>query len=140
MIEYDIATRLLAVSGVTDIVGTGTEARVHIMHLPQRARFPAITIQVISGAPEYDMEGQAGVADVRLQIDCWAHREQPTQDAYDQARTLGEAVRAALTAFKGTAGASTIESCFLLNRRALHDDQAGMYRESQDWGVGYAET
>ena len=141
MIEYAVRTRLLAVSAVTTLVGSGNTARVWPTKLPQRANpaWPCLTFQTISGRPEYDIDGTAGVAEARIQIDCWS-AERPGKDAYDEVHDLAEAVRGALSAYTGTVGSDVIQSCFLENVRALYEDGAAMHRISMDWMIAYTQS
>ena len=141
MIEYAVRARLLAVAAVTNLVGGTTTPRIYVAEMPQVERpvWPCITIHLISGAPEYHIDSAAGVAEVRLQIDCWSGKR-PNVDAYDEARRLGEAVRGALSAYTGTISGETIQSSFLTQRRAPYDDGSEVYRESQDWMIGYTEA
>lgn len=146
MIDYAIRARLLAVSAVSDLIGgTGADARIWPVKMPQRAQpvWPCLTYQIISGRPEYHIDSAAGVAEVRLQIDCWS-AERPGHAAYDEVRALAEAVRGALSAYTGsiTVGAVTdvVQSCFLENRRTLYEDAAQTHRESLDFLIGYTES
>jgi len=141
LIDYAIRTTLLAAAGVTTYTGTGANARIYPVVLPQRPNpvWPALTYQIISGRPEYHINGVAGVAECRVQIDCWS-AERAQKDAYNEVRLLAEAVRAALSAFTGTVGSDVVQSCFLENRRSLYDDETKTHRESMDFMVGYTES
>jgi hypothetical protein len=139
VIDQAIRTRLLAVSAVTDLVGSSTAARVHPLQMPQRPTFPCITYQIISGSPLYGLAGVAGVAEIRLQIDCWAQTTE-TVDGYAKARELAEAVRGALSAYTGTVGTDVIQECSLVNRQVLLDGEAGVFRESLDFEIAYTES
>jgi hypothetical protein len=131
----------VATPAIAAIVGAGDEARIWPMHLEETdtPAWPAITVQVVSGRPEYDLSGPAGVAEVRIQIDCWS-AERDSVDAYHEVRTLAEAVRAALSGFRGTVSGAEIQSCFLDNRRPLHDPSTLTIRESMDFLVAYTES
>ena len=136
MIEYAICTKLAATAAVTAFIGT-TPDRIHAMKLPQGAQLPAITYQVVSDVPEYDMEGEVGVSTMRVQIECHALASRRSPDPYEAARQLGEAVSTALSGFTGAIGSDTVQSCFRLNSRVLHDDGTGIYRQQMDFSVGY---
>lgn len=139
MIDAAVRTRLAAVSAVYSLVGGTTRPRIYALKLPQNPEFPAVTYQIVSGRPEYHINAVAGLAEVRLQIDCWAADEE-NESGYDQARALAEAVRGALSAYTGTVGDVVIEACFLENRRTIYEDGAQVYRESLDFVLGYAES
>jgi len=142
VIDDAIRTRLLAVAGVSDLVGTGSAARVWPMKLPQHPppKYPAITYQLVSGAPDYDLDSASGLAHVRIQIDCWGRDATAATGGYRKARALAEAVRAALSGYSGTVSSVVIQQVTLLNRRVLHEDEAELYRESLDFEVWYEES
>lgn len=143
MIEYGIRTRLLAVSAVTTLVGgaAASNRQITVGKLPQKPVFPAIVIRVISGVPEYDMEGEAGLHETRLQVDCYAAQNGPSgYDPYDAARQLGEAVQDALSGWYGAAGAYTVEASFLENRHTGYDDTFETHLESIDFRVTWKPT
>ena len=139
MIDTAVRTRLAAVSAVYSLVGGTTRPRIYPLKLPQNPEFPAVTYQIISGRPEYHIDGVAGVAEIRLQVDCWAVDKDSTS-GYESSRALAEAVRGALSAYSGTVGDVVIQSCFLENRRTLYEDGAEIYRESLDFAVAYTES
>ena len=139
MIDQAIRARLVAVSAVTDLVGGTTSPRIYPLQMPQTPTFPCITYQLISGQPLYSLSAVSGSAQVRIQIDCWAQNTQST-DGYAAARALAEAVRGALSAYVGTVGGEAIQELTLENRQVLHDGDAGVFRESLDWLVSYAES
>ena len=142
MIDRAVRAKLLSVAAIAAAVGgTGAGARVWVNELPQSPtpKWPAITYQLISGRPEYTLSSTAGVAEVRIQIDCWSGRREDVS-AYDEVRDLAELVRGALSAFKGTSDGVVIQSCFLVGRRVLSDDETGTDRESLDFLVSYTEA
>jgi hypothetical protein len=141
VIDYAIRTRLAAVTAVTDLVGGTTTPRIWAFEMPQVENpvWPCITYQIVSGSPEYHIDGAAGVATVRIQIDCWSAKR-PKVDAYAEVRNLAEAVRGALSAYTGTVGTDVIQSSFLMQRRTTYEEDAEVYRESMDFEVGYTEA
>lgn len=58
----------------------------------QGAALPAVTINAISGGPIYSDEGEVGLDDIRVQIDCWA-------STLTSAKAVGRAVRAVISGF-----------------------------------------
>lgn len=84
------------------------------------------------------MAGEAGVSTARLQVHALAAKDQPQDDGYHAARALGEAVRTALSGYRGAAGSSTIQSAFLGIQRPVAQDAVGIYQVTQDWEIGYA--
>lgn len=100
--EEDIRTRLLATSGVTALVGQ----RVYCGSRPQGGALPDIIINRISGAPIYTDDGESGLADARLEIECWG-------TTYASAKNAARAVIASLSAFFGTVGSTTFQYILL---------------------------
>lgn len=130
--EEAIIQRLLATTGVTNIVGT----RVFPGSLPQAYAMPAVTMHVISGGPLYADDGEVGLDEVRVQIDCWA-------TTYSAAKLLARAVRESLSAFVGTVG-STAFPYILLDvirdfREAGGNQAEYLFRTNMDYIV-WSET
>jgi hypothetical protein len=108
--EEAIIAKLLADSGVTAIV----QARVFPVSRPQGTALPAVTVTRVSGGPEYADDGEAGLEEARIQIDCRA-------DTYQAAKLLARAVTASLSAFQGTVGATTFQDIELDIERDLRE-------------------
>lgn len=87
MIEQVVIARLLADSGVDAVVGD----RIYPGSAPQGATSPLIVVNTISLAPGYADDGEIGLDNVRLQIDCYAPN-------YTGSYNASQAVRAALSA------------------------------------------
>ena len=100
--EEAIGTRLLATAAVTALVGT----RVYCGSRPQGATTPDIMINRISGAPVYTCDGESGLAEARLEIDCWGA-------TYGAAKNVARAVIESLSAFFGTVGGTTFQHILL---------------------------
>jgi hypothetical protein len=115
--EEAVIARLLADSGVAAIVGT----RVFPGSRPQGSALPAAVLNRISGGPLYADDGEVGLEQGRIQVDCWA-------ETYTAAKTLARAVTAALSAFDSTVGTTTFEFIELENERDLRD--GGSYAAS----------
>jgi hypothetical protein len=96
--EEALIARLLADTGVAAIAG----ARVFPGSRPQGAALPAVVLNRISGGPLYADDGEVGLEQARIQIDCWA-------ESYAAAKLLARAVTASLSAFEGTVGATTFQ-------------------------------
>lgn len=81
--ETAVRTFLLTQSSVTDLVGT----RIYPMQLPQNAQLPAIVYRRITTGHEETIDGsKGGLADARVQYDCYAV-------THDQAHDVAEALR-----------------------------------------------
>jgi hypothetical protein len=67
---------------------------------------PSIVINRISGAPVYTDQGESGLSEARLQVDCWG-------ETYTSAKTVARAVIASLSAFVGTVGSTEFQNILL---------------------------
>ena len=63
---------------------------------------PAVVLTRISGGPLYADDGEVGLEQARIQVDCWA-------ETYAAAKLLARAVAACLSAFEGTVGATVFQ-------------------------------
>ena len=89
--EEALIAKLLADAGVSALVGT----RVYPGVRPQATALPAIVFNMISANPSYSDDGEDGIAEARVQLDCWGA-------TYTDAKKAARAVKAALSAFGGT--------------------------------------
>lgn len=85
---------------------------------PQGAALPAITCTRVSGQPGYDDDGEIGLEDARIQVDCWGV-------TYTAAKLLSEAVRNRLSAFSGVQGATDFSYIMLDEVRDLREGGSG---------------
>ena len=88
--EEAIITKLLATGGVTALV----QARIHPGSLPQGILLPAIVFNMVSGNRSYSDDGEDGIAEARIQLDCWGV-------TYSAAKMAARAIKDALSAFQG---------------------------------------
>lgn len=127
-IEAGLYAHLLTDSGVTALVGT----RIYPLLVPQDADLPAIAYQRISGPRDHTHDGSSGLAFARMQLTFVA-------SSYDDAKSLGEAVRAAIDGHKGSMGDVTVGACLLDQER---DDWATVFESPvvrQDYLIWYQE-
>lgn len=89
--EEAIIAYLLAGAGVTALADT----RVFPGARPQQSSLPSVVLTRVDGAPLYADDGEAGLEDGRIQIDCWGR-------TYTDAKQLARAVVDRLSAFFGT--------------------------------------
>lgn len=104
--EQAIIARLLGTSGVTSIAGE----RIFPGARPQASALPAVVFNVVSGAPVYTDDGEAGLAENRIQLDCWA-------ETYTAAKQLSAAVKASLSAFVGASAGVNFQNILLITER-----------------------
>jgi hypothetical protein len=96
--EEALIARLLGVEAVSGMVAT----RVYPGSRPQGSALPAIVLNRISGGPLYADDGEVGLEQARIQVDCWAA-------TYAGAKLLARRVAASLSAFEGTVGETTFQ-------------------------------
>jgi hypothetical protein len=99
-IGADLTTYLKTVSGVTDIVGTGTAARIYEEDPKQAVALPYVVFEVLAGSSSSHLGGMAGVAVARVQVDAYA----ATRPA---AFALAEQLKFVLAACRGVTWGST---------------------------------
>lgn len=91
--EEAMISKLLADSGIAALVGN----RVFPGSRPQASALPCIVMNRISGAPVYADDGEIGIEQARMQLDCWGQ-------TFTSAKQVSRAVRGALSAFHGIHG------------------------------------
>ena len=136
-IEDGLYTYLSSAASVVDVVGS----RIHAQIRPQGEVLPAITYQRISSTHERHTTGASGIANARLQIDCWA----TGNGGYSRAKDLAERVRNAIDGYRGAMGQDTVKSVVLENQT---DDyfasdasaDVGTYRVSSDYMFWFTES
>jgi hypothetical protein len=128
--EQAIIAKLLATSGVTALIGE----RVYPGVRPQASAVPAVVLNLISAIPSYSDDGEDGIQEDRLQIDCWG-------ETYASIKALAHAVRAALSGFRGTVEGVDIRYIVLDREQDLQESgtNASDYpvRVSMDFLVTY---
>ena len=128
--EEALIAKLLATSGVTALVST----RVYAGARPQALDLPAVVLNLISANPSYSDDGEDGIQEDRIQLDCWA-------ETYSAAKSLSRAVIDALSAFGGTVSGVNFQ---YIELDLAHDTQEGgsnatdyPFRTSLDFIVVY---
>lgn len=97
-VAANLITYLKTKPTITTLVGTGADARIYELEAKQGVALPYIIIQVFDGISYENLSTISGVAENRVQIDCYAAS---AAEAY----TLAEAVRLApLQMYRGTFG------------------------------------
>lgn len=102
---------------------TNAGSRVYAVLMPQGIALPAISYQRISNDPLADYNGDDGLDNVRLQVDCWGA-------TYGAVKQLGEQVRAA---FESAGMVFNLD-----NDRDEFELETKLYRLSMDfliWGA-----
>lgn len=123
--EGAIVSKLRGTSGVSAIVGQ----RVWPGRRPQARTLPSITVFRVDGAPIYTNDGETGLAEGRVQIDCWA-------TTYTDAKNAAGAVKDALSNFEGTQSGTTFRLTYVIDERDTEEGGSNQdtyyYRTSID--------
>lgn len=132
-LESELVKRLRADATVAGLVGLRIFAGMARAGEP----LPRITYQRISGPRLHLLDGLPGIAQPRIQFDCWAAR-------YEDAKSLADAVRISLDDFRGVLGTHTVQGIFMQDERDLseppsHAEGLGIFRVSQDYLVWHTE-
>ena len=105
-VDTAIIQALLADVTVVGFVGTG----VWPGSKPQAASNPAIVVNWIEGNPVYTNDGDSGLSQSRLEVDCWG-------DTYSEVKDLAAAVKNVLSGFQGTVAGISIETAEIESER-----------------------
>ena len=97
-----IRSKLLAVSDVTDVVGT----RIRPDRLSQKETLPAIAYVQVTSDHIQGLTGPVGLSEVRVLVGCFAETHIDSED-------LGDKVRLALDGESGTFGDESVDVCLL---------------------------
>ncbi|RMD51893.1 DUF3168 domain-containing protein [Candidatus Parcubacteria bacterium] len=127
-IEYGLYNKLKNDAGINALVS----GRVYPLRLPQQPTLPAITYQRISTVRLQQLGGVTNNARVRFQIDSFA-------ETFNEIKDIAAAIRAALDGFKGTLSSDTVYRIISLSENDLYENEADIYRNSQDYEVWHLE-
>lgn len=134
----DLLTYLKTQSTITDIVGSGSAARIRPLRLMQSDSLPAIRYVFPFGDSVEHLGGGSGLGKPHLQVDCYAA-------SYGAANALAEAVRLVLQAFRGTMGSTFVNGVSLVNRLEQYEDavdasDTGKHRVILEFEITHVET
>lgn len=131
---YDI---LKSAAGVTSLVGGAVSPRIYPVGIPQGKAMPAVVYQQITSGVEVTCDGDGTLRTDRVQITVW-------DDDPDGARTLAEAVRAAVQAAgaRGSHGGVTVTYCSFDDEGdaisiPAENETLARYGKRQDWEIAY---
>ena len=126
--EADLLSLILSASGVTDLVGQ----RVTWGARPQGVGKPDIALLLVSGVPDYHMQGESGLDASLVQVDI------RSDASLKAAGDIRDAVRAVLSGYSGTVGSTTFYGIFLrsVRQRVEQAEGGGMaYLIQMDWDI-----
>lgn len=128
MLEADLRSWLLMQPEITARIGT----RCYPMRLPQDVVFPALTYQAISGSSPVSHEGGTGIAQKRIQFDCWGER-------YDDALALAGALRTALSGVLTSMGGTPSVAGRIVNDLDVSEPEPSLWRRMIETALWYTE-
>ena len=108
--EEAVISLLLDDAGVAALVST----RVYPGSRVQGSALPAVVINRVSGAPVYTDDGESGLSQARLQVDCWG-------TTYSSAKGVARAVKAVLSAYNGAVDDAVFQNVLLDAERDLRE-------------------
>jgi hypothetical protein len=122
---------LLADPTISSLVGG---VRVHSSRMPQNQVAPSIVYAKVSEVGDYNMAGDSGLGQVRMQVDSWAQSN-------DAATQLANAVYDRLSGFRNTitfdSNSLDVKGTFLTLGREDYDSTMQMFRVSRDFIIWY---
>ena len=130
MITNGLVSYLLNQSAVTAICST----RIQPIPAPEDlSQYPVVTYQVASDVSGYTLTGSDGVTTTRVIFNCFGIR-------YLDARTLALAVKAALTAYRGTLpDGSIVYETQIVNMTDTFESGERIYKTSVHAVITYAD-
>jgi len=138
MIDAALRTILANDADVTALVGSGSNARIYPMLVPENGTYPCITYQEISYIIPRGLVNAAGPATSRYQFNCWARTALA-------AKELAEAVRGGLDGYQGAVGGISFQLVRMVNRNDTLEESADQELERAfgvmlDFLATYVET
>lgn len=128
-IEAAMRAHLIADPGVSGLVGQ----RIYPIAMPQGTTLPAITYQRVSTVRIGSKQGPTGMAQPRLQINCWSK-------SYGDAKALADAVRVALDGYRGLmGGAVDVWETVVGTDVDLYEEDLGIYHVAVDVTIWHRE-
>ena len=124
--------RLSSDTDVAALISSDGIVRIFHMIAPQNIKFPYVTYQIISGAPDYHLNGQTTLFRSRIQIDIWSKKSQETVN-------VDAAIRKSLTALRGTINDTLIYGVFLERVADFYEVDSEIFRISTDYFFNYKE-
>ena len=130
MLETAMVPFILAQSSVTAIIGSSLQP----IPAPEDLQdYPCITYQTASYTADYHAQGASSWAQKRIVYNCWAI-------SYLQAHQLLEALRSALTGYRGTLSDGTqVFFIEIVNGGDFFESDSRLYRVSLHALIQYSE-
>lgn len=128
--EVGLRDKLSNDSGVAAVVG----ARIFPTVIAQGSTFPALSYYVISQRRMHIMDGPATLVASRVQITGMAEK-------YAQIKSLEDALRLCLNAYRGTlSDATVVTGSHLIDARFTWEPEPKLHRLDADFEIWHSET
>ena len=99
LLQAGIVEFIKSRTDITDLIGTGNNARIYTMIAPQDTDTPYIKFEKISNVHQHQLSGSSEFSRARIQFNTWS-------DTYLESQTLAEKIRLNMdgfhTAYMGT--------------------------------------
>jgi hypothetical protein len=128
MLNEAIKARLGDDSAIAALVAD----RIYPLLTPELGALPAISYFHVDEPHEHALEGRAGLASPRIQIDAWSN------DA-DEAWAVSQAIFNSLDSFKGLIGDVTITSSLCLSRHSFYEPATKIFHVATDFQISHHE-
>lgn len=89
-------------TNITGSVGTGANARIYKNRARQGVSIPYIVVEVFEGSSTEHLQGISGLAENRIQVDCYASTSVAAYDLAESIRLAQSGDGASLQGYRGT--------------------------------------
>lgn len=131
-VEDAVVELLTRDDNVRSLIGTSVGTRIFQEKLAQGAVLPALTYQLISDPSENSHQGPEGLAEARIQFDCWGN-------TVVEAKQLSSAVRKAVAGVRGTYAGVKLAGGFKENEMSMFDPDVRKRRRVLDMLIWHSE-
>lgn len=130
MIEQGIRTKILALTGMSALVGT----RMSEIILLQGGALPAIRYTKIDGAPDKTLEGPSALKHARFQFDCLS------SVSLSQAKSVAKIINGGFNGFRGAVTGGHIRRASALDDGSdMSEPDLGLFIIQLDYSVWFKE-
>lgn len=128
-LDADLFSFVTAQTAVSALIGT----RLYPGHAPQNPTYPLATYHRVSGTRVSSLGGDSGLADPRFQFSAQS-------PSYATARSVAEAMRAALSGYQGLMGATDVRASAASSDIDIYYDDIGVWQSSFDVFLTHQEN